>query len=195
MRAWLVAVLCLFAGGAQAKPTTFQFDTVHTQVLFFASHLGFTHSLGRFPGVSGEFVFDPDDWSTARVDATIAVDSLYMGDAEWEKKVRRDLFDAERFPTMHFVSDKLTPIDAHRGRLEGQLTLHGVTRPIAFDVTLNRIGRHTFSFLYTAGFSATLTLKRSEFGMTRLLPAVGDEVEIRLEIEGNRAKKDNDEGT
>lgn len=192
MKTWIAASLLLLATGAQAKPQTFAFDTIHTQVLFFASHLGFTHSLGRFPEVSGQFVFDPDDWAASHVDATIAVGSLYMGNADWEKKVRRDLLDEDKFPTIHFVSDSLTKTDDQHGHLKGQLTLHGVTKPVEFDVTLNRVGRHTFSFQYVAGFSAQFVLKRSDYGMTRLLPAVGDEVEIRLEIEGNRAKNEDD---
>lgn len=190
LRPAAVAVLLLAALPVAAKPQRFTLDPVHTQVYFLASHLGFSHSLGKFAKFSGGFTFDGDDWSASTVDATVDIGSLYMGDAGWEKKLLSDsFFDAKRFPTARFVSSKLVRDGtSDRGRLEGDLTLHGVTRPVAFDVTFNRMGVHTFSFKYVAGFSAHATIKRSEFGMRTQLPAVGDDVEIRLEIEGLRDK-------
>ncbi|HET7843410.1 MAG TPA: YceI family protein [Xanthomonadales bacterium] len=188
-----VALLAL-APPAIAKPERFEIDPVHTQVYFLVSHLGFSRSLGKFAKFSGELVFDGDDWSTAKVDATVDVASLYLGDAGWEKKVLSDsFFDAKQYPTARFVSTKLMRDGtADRGKLEGQLTLRGVTRPVVFDVVLNRVGRDTFSFRHVAGFSAHATVKRSEFGMRGSLPAVGDEVEIRLEVESVRKGKAKD---
>ncbi len=147
--------------------------------------------MGRFPGVSGGFVFDPDDWSASSVDATIDVASLYLGDVEWQKKMlSNDFFDAKRYPSMRFTSERVEKGDGDRGRIHGALTLHGVTRPVTLDFAVNRVGRHTYSLQYVAGFSATATIRRSDFGMRHLLPAVGDVVEIRLEIEGIRVRRD-----
>lgn len=175
------------AGVAVAKPATYRYDAVHSQVLFFASHLGYSHSMGRFPGLSGRFTYDPDDPAAAKVDATIAIASLYLGDAAWEKKMLgRDFFAAKEHPTARFVATRWSPAGADRGTLSGELTLRGITRPVTLAVTVNRVGRHSYSLQHVAGFSASATIKRSDFGMRRLLPAVGDEVEIRLEIEGIR---------
>lgn len=181
--------LALPALPALAKQERYEIDPVHTQVYFLVSHLGFSHSLGKFAKFSGELAFDRDDWSTGKVDATVDVASLYMGDAAWEKKLLSDsFFDAKRHPTARFVSTKLVRDGAtDRGKLEGALTLHGVTKPVVFDVTLNRIGRDTFSFKRVAGFSARTTIRRSDFGMRGSLPAVGDDVEIHLEVEGERS--------
>lgn len=166
---------------------TYQFDPVHTQVLFFASHLGFSHTLGRFPAISGSFDFDPEHPSNSKVTAELAVDALYVGDEALRTKLLSDdFFDQRRHPLIRFTSTAVEAIDDKRLAISGQLELHGVTRPIRFEATINRVGRHTFSMKYVAGFSATTTLRRSDFGMTRLLPAVGDEVEIRLEVEGIR---------
>lgn len=187
----LALLLFALAPGAPAvaEPQDFRLDKVHSHVLFFVSHLGFSNPMGRFPGVEGRFTFDPNDWSASKVDATIDVSTLYLGDAAWEKKILGDDFlDAKRFPTMRYVSERVERTGEGRGRVHGKLTLRGVTRPVALDVRLNRIGRHSFSFAYAAGFSATAKLRRSAFGMKRLLPAVGDEIEIRLEIEGLRGK-------
>jgi polyisoprenoid-binding protein YceI len=190
MRALLIAVATsLAAPVAVAAPTYYEFDRVHSQVLFFASHLGFSHPMGRFPALSGGFNFDPDDWTTASAHATIDVKSLYLGDEGWQKKMLSDeFFDAAKYPTMTFTADKLEKTGDHRATLHGALTLHGVTKPVDLAVTVNRVGMHSFSMQHVAGFSATGTIKRSDFGMTHLLPAVGDEVEIRLEIEGLKAK-------
>ena len=178
----VLAATLLAATAARAEPATYRIDPVHTQVLFFASHLGFSRSMGRFPDVAGTFTFDPDDLAAAQVDVTIDVASLYLGDDAWQKKMlSNEFFAAEKFPEATFVG---TSFD---GRvLKGDLTLRGVTKPVELKVRINRVGRHTYSFDYVAGFSATGRLRRSDFGMTRLLPAVGDEVELRLEIEGIR---------
>lgn len=185
----LAALLLLCPWGfAQAKPQRYAFDPVHTQVLFFVSHLGFSYPMGRFPKIEGGFTFDPDDWSRSKVEATIHVGSLYLGDAAWEKKMLSDeFFHAKKYPTMRFVSERVEKTGEDTGTIHGQLTLHGVTRPVAVGFRLNRIGRHAFSFKSAAGFSATARIKRSAFGMKRLLPAVGDTVDIRLEVEGLRS--------
>jgi polyisoprenoid-binding protein YceI len=188
MRPWIL-VLLLAGPAALARPADYQFDPVHSQVMFFADHLGFSHPMGRFGAPTGSFQFDPDDWASASVDATIEVASLDLGDAAWQRKMLSDeFFDAAAHPTMRFVSERIEPTGKDTLRIHGQLTLRGVTRPLTLETRVNRIGRHSFSMKYVAGFSATATLKRSDFGMTRLLAAVGDEVELRFEIEGIRSR-------
>ncbi|HVF35745.1 MAG TPA: YceI family protein [Candidatus Saccharimonadia bacterium] len=183
----LGSLVVALAAAAAPEPTRYRYDPVHTQVMFVADHLGFSRPVGRFTRVDGVLAFDPDDWSTARCEATIAVDSLWLGDAVWEKKVLSDAFlDASRHPTMRFECERAERIDAKRGRLFGALTIRGVTRPVELELRVNRIGRHTFSLAYVAGFSATGTIRRSDYGITRMLPAVGDEIEIRLEVEAIR---------
>jgi polyisoprenoid-binding protein YceI len=178
-------LLGVVAPGVQAD--TYHFDPVHTQVLFFANHLGFSHTLGRLPAISGSFDYDPENPGRSRVEAELAVDALYVGDdALRAKLLSDDFFDQRRFPVIRFTSTAVEALDAKRLAIDGTLELHGVSRPIRFEATINRVGRHTFSLKYVAGFSATTTIRRSDFGMTRLLPAVADEVEIRLEVEGIR---------
>lgn len=189
MRRSYALLALLLAAPVTAAPTRYAFDPVHCQVLFFADHLGFSHPMGRFPGLSGHFTFDPEDWGASTADVTIDVKSLYLGDEAWQKKMLSDeFFDAAKYPTMKFVASRLEKTGESTGRLEGDLTLHGVTRQVVLDVTLNKVGTHSYSLKRVAGFSATATIKRSEFGMKHLLPAVGDEVNIRLEIEGLRDK-------
>jgi len=180
---------CTWIAPAAAEPQEFRIDKVHAQVLFLVSHLGFSYPMGRFPGVAGTFTFDPEEWSASHVEATLDVASLYLGDEKWEQKMLSDEFlDAKRYPQMRFVSERVETTGKDTGKVHGQLTLHGTTRPVVLELRLNRIGRHSFSFAYAAGFSATAKLRRSDFGIKRLLPAVGDEIDIRLEVEGLRDK-------
>lgn len=182
----LFLLLCA-ASPARAAPVAYRLDPVHCQVLFFVDHLGFSRQLGRFTGVEGRFAFDPAGWDGATVEAQIAVDSLWLGDAPWQRKMlSADFFNAAEHPTMRFVSERVEATGENTARVHGNLTLLGVSRPVVLEVVRNRVGRNTFNLKHTAGFSARTTIKRSAFGMRRMLAAVGDEIEIVLEIEGIR---------
>jgi polyisoprenoid-binding protein YceI len=189
---WSAALLALAlslarAAGAEDVPARWRFDPVHCQVLFFADHLGFSSQMGRFTGVTGSIEFDPDDWTAGRVEATIDIGSLWLGDAAWERKMRSDdFFNAVRFPAARFTSQRIEPTGESTARVHGLLELRGVARPVVLEVTRNRVGRNTFNLKQTAGFSARTTLSRRAFGISRLPAAIADDVEIVLEIEAIR---------
>jgi polyisoprenoid-binding protein YceI len=184
------SVLCasvLAAASLSANATDYRFDTVHTQIFFSASHLGLSNPLGRLHVKSGSIHFDTGDWANAKVDATIDTTSLDMGDEAWNHRLRSNEFlDSGKFPTAHFVSDKIEKSDDKNAVVHGKLTLLGVTRPVDLKVTFNRAAVDPYSLLYTAGFSASATFKRSDFGMKKYAEVIGDEVAIRIEVEGLR---------
>ena len=179
--------LLLGATAASAAPRDYRFDTVHTQVFFSTSHLGYSHPSGRMH-VSGGFVrFDADDWKTAQVDVTVDVASLDMGDAAWNDKLRsREFLAAGRYPTARFVSKSVEKTAERSGVVHGTLTLLGATRPLDLSLTFNKAGVDPYTFRSTIGFSASASLKRSAFGMTKYLPDIGDVVDIHIEVEGLR---------
>jgi polyisoprenoid-binding protein YceI len=182
-------VFALLAGvaSAPAAASDYRFDPVHTQILFAVSHLGFSHPQGRLHVKSGFIQFDENDWTHAKVEAMIDVASLDMGDAAWNAKLRSwEFFGTDKHPTAQFVSDKVEKTGERNGIVRGRLSLLGVTRPLDLAVTFNRAGMDSYSLHYTTGFSATATLKRSDFGMKKYLPDVGDEVTIHIEAEGLR---------
>ena len=180
--AMLTASTLAFAGASD-----YRFDTVHTQILFTLSHLGFSHPTGRLHLKSGFIHFDDGDWTTAKVDALIDTASIDMGDAGWNDKLRsHEFFAAERYPTAHFVSTRVEKTGDKKGIVHGTLTLLGVARPLDLAVTFNRAGVDPYTFKWTAGFSATAALRRSDFGMTKYLPDIGDAIDIRIEAEGLR---------
>ena len=186
----LLSVL-LLTGGAAAAPAEYSLDPVHTRVLFAIDHAGFSKALGTVSGSQGTLRFDPDDWTGARLEVTVPVSRLDLGDAKWNQAVlARGLLDGERFPDAHFISERIEPLDAAHARVFGTLTLHGVSREIALEVTLNQLKRHPLPpFRRTAGFSATATLSRAEFGINAWKSVIGDTVELRIEAEAVREGK------
>jgi polyisoprenoid-binding protein YceI len=186
VRLFAGTLLLVVGAGAQAADR-YAFDKVHTQILFFVDHLGFSKSQGEFHDYDGGFTFDPADWAKSTVEVRIRTASLDMDDAKWDEHLRsKDFFDVERFPEMTFRGLSVEQTGEHTGVVRGELTLLGVTRPVTLDVRFNKAGVHPKSKEYVAGFSAHTTIKRSEFGMTYGLPMVGDDVEVRLEVEGLR---------
>ncbi len=182
----LLATLTL---GSAAVARDYEFDRVHSQVSFEVSHQGFSMSQGRFKGLSGGFSFNPKHWDKSTCDVHIDVTSVDMGDIAWSKKLlSKHWFDSAHHPEMRFVCTRMEQTDDQHGKLHGELSLLGVSRAVTLDVTMNRIGMDKYALQHTAGFSATTRIRRSEFGMQRFIPDIGDEVNIRIEIEGPRRK-------
>ena len=181
-----IAGLLAASTTAFAGPSDYRFYMAHTQIFFSVSHLNYSHPMGRMHVKGGFFSFDPDDWSSAKVDATIDIASLDMGDDAWNNKMRSAFFDVTTYPTAHYVSTKVEKTGERTGVVHGNLTLLGKTHPVDLQVTFNRAGTDGYSLRYIAGFAATAAFKRSTWGMTRSLPDNGDDVSIHIEVEGIR---------
>ncbi len=172
---------------AAAEIERYTLDKPHTQILFFADHLGFSHSMGKFTDYSGSIVFNREDPAGSSVEVSIPTASLEMNDDAWNQHMKgADFFNVEKFPTMTFKSTAIKVTGDNMADITGDLTLLGVTKPVTLHVKHNSSGKHAFSGKYISGFSATGTIKRSDFGMNYGLPAVGDEVELRIEVEAIR---------
>ncbi|HLM53175.1 MAG TPA: YceI family protein [Pseudoxanthomonas sp.] len=180
---------------ALAAEVRYALDPVHTRVMFAVEHAGFSKALGTVSGTTGTLVFDPDDWASARIDATVPLARADLGDEKWNRAtLARNLLDGERFPEARFVSTRVEPIDARHATVVGLLTLRGVTREVSLAVTLNALKRHPLPpFRQTAGFSATARISRSRFGIDAWKSVIGDDVELRLEVEATRSRADADE--
>jgi len=184
----ILGLFLIFGAAKKADAADrYYFDKVHTQILFFVDHLGFSKSQGEFLDYEGYFEFDPAKPQASKVQVTIKTASLDMDDTVWETKLLgSEFFKAKKFPNMVFTSTSIEVTGENTGKLKGNLTLLGKTNPVELDVIFNKAGIHPISKNYVAGFSATAQIKRSDFGMMYALPIVGDEVELRLEIEGIR---------
>lgn len=182
----LAAGMSTPAGAAGAD--TYALDPVHTRVMFAISHAGFSRAIGTVSGSTGTLVFDRDDWRSARLEVRVPLTRLDLGDAKWNAAaLATNLLDGARHPEAHFVSDSVEPAAPDHAKVCGQLTLRGVSRPLCLDVVLNALKRHPLPpFRRTAGFSATATLSRSDYGIDAWKSVIGDSVELRIEAEATR---------
>ncbi len=186
----VLATLLAFASlSATAAPEKYTIDPTHTQVEFTYSHLGFSNITGRFDQVTGDFNFDPADPTKSTVSISIPVSSLSTGVGKLDEHLQAaDFFDAAQFPTATFASTGVTAAGENKLSVAGDLTIHGVTRPVVLDVTINKIGEHPMAKVPAAGFDATVTISRSDFGLDKYVPNVGDEVTIDITVEATKAK-------
>ena len=168
--------------------TTWTIDPAHSHVEFAVKHLMISTVKGRFAVVQGTIVTDESDPAKGRVEVAIDADSIDTREAQRDAHLKSaDFFDVEKFPKLTFTSTKIAG-DRDSFKLTGDLTIHGVTRPVTLDVTSEGRGKDPWGG-DRAGFSATGKIKRSEFGLTwnQVLETggfvVGDDVKIALEIE------------
>ncbi len=183
----LAALLSLSSVAFAAQP--YRIDPTHTQVEFTYSHFGFSNITGRFDQVESEFLFDPAKPEASSVKVTIPVASLSTGVEKLDQHLlSADFFDAAQFPTATFESTGVTVAGEGTLAVAGNLTIHGVTRPVVMDVTINKIGEHPMTKAQAAGFDGRVAIKRSDFGVGGYAPAVSDEVTIEVTVEAQAAK-------
>lgn len=173
-----------FTGAAQAEAVKYVLDKPHTQILFSVNHLGFSNSIGKFADYDGFVNFDEATPANSAVDVTIKTASIDLDDAKWNEHMKNpDFFNVEKFPEMTFKSTKVEVTGDKTANITGDLTLLGVTKPVVLAAVFNQAGKHPMSGKSGVGFSATGSLKRSDFGMNYGLPMVGDDVKITIEVE------------
>jgi polyisoprenoid-binding protein YceI len=175
---------------AIAAPETYQLEKTHVDLLFAIDHAGFSQKHGSFRELEGTLVYDAQTPSASHVKVTVKTDSLDTGFAARDTDVKGPKFlDAATFPEMIFESTKVARTGNKRLRIEGELTLHGITKPIVLDAKLNRAAPSPFDKRPTVGFSASGTLKRSDFGIAAYIPLIGDIVTITIDAEFNHPAK------
>lgn len=175
---------------AVAQAERYELDPVHTRVMFEISHAGYSQAIGTVSGSTGTLVFDPEDWSSARVEVSVPLLRLDLGDAKWNRAaLGRNLLDGDDHPLATFVSTRVEPVDDTHARVFGTLTLRGVAQEVVLDVAFNQLERYPLPpFRRTAGFSATTTISRKAFGIDAWPGVIGDSVTLRIEAEAQRAR-------
>ena len=182
----LMLLASVLSAPAFAAPQNYTLDPMHTNVVWSANHFGFSNPSGKFATVQGTLVLNQDAPVNSKVNVTIALASVITGIDKFDAHLKSDaFFDVAKFQTATFVSDKVEVTGKDTAKVTGNLTLHGVTKPVVLDVKLNKIGENPINKKGTAGFSATTVIKRSEFGINYALPGVSDEVKIAIESEAN----------
>jgi len=165
---------------------TYTLDPMHTYVLWHINHFGFSNPSGKWYA-EGTLSLDEAKPQNSQVNAIIKINEIVTGIPELDKHLKKPLFfDVEKFPTATFVSDKIDVTGKKTAKVHGILTIHGVSKPVILNVTLNKIGENPITNKMSAGFSATTTIKRSDFGINTFLPGLGDEVKIEIEAEAHK---------
>jgi polyisoprenoid-binding protein YceI len=195
LRRLLFAVFALLAasGAAAADPTvrdpakvpagTYALDPRHASLLVRVPHMGgFSRYTLRFNKLEGSFTYDPAAYQSTKVTITVDPKSIDSEDSMFNK-TNMGWFEPQKYPTIQFVSTGLATDAEGHGTLDGDLTFHGVTKPVTLDVQFNGYGSGFPVSGPRIGFSGTGKIKRSEFGVTGGRPFAGDTVDLLFEVE------------
>ncbi|NLR74694.1 polyisoprenoid-binding protein [Leeia sp. IMCC25680] len=183
----MVAALALGVAASSFAADTYVLDSTHTYPSFEINHLGYSITRGRFDKTEGKIMLDMAA-RTGSLEATIQTASLNTGFDKRDAHVKSpDFFNVEKFPTMTVKASKFVFDGDAVVAAEGTLTLLGVTKPVKLDVSNFKCGAHPMSKKAMCGAEVRTTIKRSDFGMTTFLPAIGDEVKIMVQVEASKS--------
>lgn len=162
---------------------SYTIDPAHIWPVFEINHLGYSTQRGRFNKSSGKITLDTRA-KKGSVNLAIETASLDMGFDKWDEHMKsEDFFNVAKFPTMNFTSDKLKFKGKKVVAAKGSFTLLGVTKPMTVKVSNFRCAPHPMNKKQTCGANISASLKRSDFGMTKFLPGISDEVKIMVPVE------------
>lgn len=183
--------LTLVAGSAFAAPLTYKIDPSHTDVTASWSHFGFSTPIAHFGQADGSITYDPAKVGASSVEVTLPLSGLNSHVPSFDEHLRSDdFFDAEKFPTVTFKSTSVKSAGEGKLTVVGDLTIKGITKPVTLEVTINKLGVHPLGKREAAGFSATATIKRTDFGLGLYAPNVSDEVKLSITTEAMVPKKE-----
>jgi polyisoprenoid-binding protein YceI len=182
----LVLAVCVLGGlGTTATADDYIIDAVHSGVSFKISHIGLSYVHGRFDSFSGKFTLDSSDPSKTSFALSIKPESVDTNNAQRDNHLRSpDFFNVKQFPTISFTSTSVKAIDGGY-EVRGDLTLHGETRPVAFTLKGGRSAEFPKGVQRT-GYVTDFVVKRSDFGVGKTMPILGDEVYVSIGFEGTK---------
>lgn len=181
--------IALAIASSSEAADAYKIDKNHADLMFSIDHAGFTRKHGSFRDFDGDLQFDEGKPENSRITVTIRTASLDTAYPGRDQDLKSGQFlDTAKFPEMRFESTKVVAGKNQALRVEGNLTLHGVTKSLVLDAKLNKAGPNPFDKTPTLGFSASGSLKRSDFGITTFLPMIGDDIEITMDVEFRRAQ-------
>ena len=190
LRAPMFAALIVATLAIPAFAAHYKVDPVHSALMFRVKHMNTSYAYGRFNAISGTFAIDSADPAKSSFNFLIKADSVDTGNAGRDKHLTGpDFFNAKQFPMIGFKTKTIAAARSGTDSYEvtGDLTLHGVTKPITVVVVMTGTGKD-MTGKAIAGIETRFTIKRSDFGMKGMMAAVGDEVQIALASEGVLSK-------
>jgi polyisoprenoid-binding protein YceI len=189
LRATVLGAALFSASAALAEAEKYMLDASHSQIVFSYDHLGFSTTWGMFSGFEGEIMFDQANPAASSVSVSMPVKSMLTGwEGRFQHFMSKDFFDAADDEMVSFASTGIEVTGESTAKITGDLTLNGVTKPVVLDAVLNKTGDHPMANKPWAGFSATTSVLRSDFGLGMFAPYVSDEVAIQISIEAMKAE-------
>jgi polyisoprenoid-binding protein YceI len=164
---------------ATVESGNYTLETSHARTMFSVSHMGFSTWYGEFPGAVGTLDLDTTDLRKSRLSVSVETAGINSNNAVLDAMMRGvDWFDSAKFPEITFVSKEVIPTGDTSADVIGELTMHGVTKSVTLHASFNTVGTNPLNQAYTIGFEVTGTIKRSDFGVSAFVPAIGDEVTL-----------------
>ena len=189
LRATALGAALFSASAALAEAEKYMLDASHSQIVFSYDHLGFSTTWGMFSGFEGEIMFDQANPAASSVSVSMPVKSMLTGwEGRFQHFMSKDFFDAADDEMVSFASTGIEVTGETTAKITGDLMLNGVTKPVVLDAVLNKTGDHPMANKPWAGFSATTSVLRSDFGLGMFAPYVSDEVAIQISIEAMKAE-------
>ena len=180
-------ILALAGNFAFAEAVTYKIDPGHTSIVFKADHMGFSNVYGIIGGAEGTIVHDEAKPENTKIDVTVKLDTLTTLEPKRDAHLKNpDFFDVKQFPTANLKSTSVKK-KGKAFEVKGDLTLHGVTKPVSFTFTQMKTGKDPWGNTRTGG-EAKFKIKRSDFGMTFMSKPgeVGNEIELIVNVEGTK---------
>ena len=169
---------------AKLKAGQYSLDKAHASLLFKIQHLGLSTYVGRFNDFDASLEFDPNNISASKLRVLVEIDSLDINAPDLKNDLMgRSWFHQAAYPYAEFESTSIRSVDGNDFVFSGQLSWRGVTAPIDVTATFNGGANNILSGKYTLGFTANASFLRSDFGMDKFVPLVGDDVKVEAYVE------------
>jgi polyisoprenoid-binding protein YceI len=169
---------------AQVQAGDYRIDPGHSKITWSVDHFGFSTYVGQFSKVEGTLSLDPKAVTASKLDVTIDANSVGTLNPALDAHLKAaDFLDTAKFPTATFKATAIKLTGRRTADITGDLTLHGVTRPVTVAATFNQAGVNPVDKTYSLGFAGKARIKRTDFGVSAYAPALGDEVTLELEAE------------
>ena len=190
MRAYLlraVLALSIVAGiGSTSRADDYMVDAVHSGISFQISHMGLSYIQGRFNDFSGQFSIDTSDPSKSSFSLAVKAESVDTNNSKRDDHLRApDFFNVKQFPTITFTSTAVKAIEGGY-QVTGDLSMHGETRPVTFALKGGKTAEFPPKVVRTGFTTSQIVLKRTDFGVGKPGPGLGDEVYISISLEGTK---------
>ena len=182
----IALAICMAPAFLGAAPEKYKIDPVHSSLIFKIKHMNIANFYGRFNKMEGSFTYDKENAENNKLEIKIDADSVDTANGKRDEHVKSpDFLNAKQYPAIEFKSTSVKKLSDTEFELTGDMTLHGQTKSVT--TKLQKTGEATDQKgVHRAGGETTFTIKRSDFGMDKMMQMLGDEITVTVAVEGIR---------